>query len=128
MDNITSIIVVALIIAYSVVTQSIKDKRAREKRMLESEETPTQPRRIIIRAENAPKGEGRVKNKTASTLTSPAATNTPKRAQDTQKSPKKQQNSAQQQTLPENQTTNIDFDIERAVIEAEILKPKYLEY
>lgn len=131
MDNILSIIVVLSIILYSVIAQVIKDKRIQERRMLtkdeeEEELTPFDIFREIgaEQPEVTPKQqEGRVEIKQIEPIKKPKIT--PKKSDNHSKSGKKVQ---EQPTTPEIKSSKVDFDVERAVIEAEILRPKYLDY
>lgn len=130
MDNILSIIVVLSIILYSVIAQVIKDKRIQERRMLtkdeEKELTPFDIFREIgaEQPEVTPKQqEGRVEIKQIEPIKKPKIT--PKKSDNHSKSGKKVQ---EQPTTPEIKNSKVDFDVERAVIEAEILRPKYLDY
>ena len=131
MDNILSIIVVLSIILYSVIAQVIKDKRIQERRMLtkdeEEELTPFDILREIgaKQPEVTPKQqEGRVEIiKQIEPIKKPKIT--PKKSDNHSKSGKKVQ---EQPTTPEIKSSKVDFDVERAVIEAEILRPKYLDY
>lgn len=135
MDDLLYIIVIIGAFVFSIIQKSIKDRRAhaermRRKAMMAAEEAAAQEEREnysekrITPPQSIPIPESRrVPNNLHATKE--VAKQQPKPTKAPRPNTQKNQNKSIETTA---KPTNFDFDIERAVIESEILKPKYTEY
>ena len=149
MDNLYTILLVGLFL-FITFRQDSKNKQKKRERMLnqQQEEQPEEPitrpferampdkieprplstHKPIFQPPKPPANVIAARKAYAAKLAAEKANNSNKRAKQSIQSPSNKTSKPISATQPTETNKPFEFDMERAVIESEILKPKYLEY